>query len=355
MANTLNRACSRFTAAALVVYTVALGAAFCEERQNYRCGVIVPLSGPVADWGTVIKNSMEMAREDLGESGVSFSYEDDQYTPKNTVSIGQKMLSVNKVNCLVTLGSSTSISVQDLAEHSKIPLFAIALNPKVGQGFSSVFRYYVPIDRQVEAISKEMQLRKYQRVASVTATHDATLALRDALLREKVLDPIADEEVPTGERDFAALATKLIQGKPDAVFLNMVPPEPSSLARRLRELGFRGEFFAGPLLESQEEITAASGALEGAWFVTANNENAEAFNEKYRKRYGVLPGILSVYAYDIASIIIRGHSRGDVVQYARSLKNFEGLAGRYGWNGTAFDIPAAAWVIQGKQFQRVTN
>lgn len=327
--------------------------AFGEDPRQFRCGVIVALTGSVADWGTLTKNSIEIAREHSPSSRVSFSYEDDQFTPKNAVSIAQRFLSVDQVSCLVTLGSSTSMAVQALAEKARVPLFAVALNPKVGEGLSFVFRIYVPINRQVEAFSKELSRRTYQRIASITATHDATIALRDALLEKKVINPVALEEVPVGETDMAVVAVKIIKSRPDAVFLNMVPPQPSTLARRLRELGYRGEFFAGPLLESQEEITAAAGTLEGAWFVTVNNANAKSFNEEYRQRYGIIPGILSVYAYDIATIIIRGYSTGDVIQYARSLRDFDGLAGRYGWNGTIFDIPAAAWVIKGKEFERI--
>lgn len=338
--------------ASMVFLIPALGFAESKEDTKFTCGVIVPLSGPGAEWGILIRNSMEMAREDLKATDLTFVYEDDQYTPKNTVSAFQKLTSLQHVDCLVTLGSSTSLAVQDLAEHAAIPLFAIALNPKAGQGKAFVFRYYVPISRQMEAISKEISQRNYKRIAVVTSTHDATLGLREALLNPNTLVPVASEEVPVGELDLASIAMKTLASHPDAVFLNLVPPQPSTLAKKLRDLGYRGDFFGGPLLESKEEVAIANGTLDGAWFVTADNANAKDFNTRYEKRFSSSPGILSVYAYDIATIIARGHREKDLRDYIHSLRSFDGLAGHYGWDGSGFDIPAGVWVVHGQNFER---
>lgn len=341
-----------FFVAAAMFFSASASAAPDVQKTEYTCGAVLPLSGTVAEWGTVMKNAMETARTDFNAGSVRFLYEDDQYVPKNTVSAVQKLLAVDNVDCLITLGSSTSMSAQTLAERAGVPLFAVALNPKVGQGMHFVFRYYVPINRQVEAILRELPRRNYQRIAFVSSTHDATLALRDALLSANAVVPAADEEIFAGEADISAVALKVLKKKPDAVFLNTVPPQPSTLARKLRELGYQGQFFSGPLLESQEEISNSNGALEGAWFVTVDNANADAFNTKYEKRFGSKPVILAIYAYDIAKIIIQGHRMNKLGDYIRSLESFEGLAGRYGWDGAGFDIPAAVWEIRGGAFKR---
>ena len=347
----------KIVVAALLFFFAGMPRAYAVDSSgqpyNWTCGVVIPLTGAVAEWGSVMRNAVELARADFGYDKVRFLYEDDQFLPKNTVAVVQKLLTVDKVDCLITLGSSTSMSVQDLAERAKVPLFAVALNPRVGQGMSFVFRYYVPISRQVEAISRELPRRNYRRVAFATSTHDATLALRDALLSGQVIRPVAAEEIPTGEADLGAVALRLLKAQPDAIFLNLVPPQPSGLARKLRELGYAGQFFSGPLIESREEIAAAKGALDGTWFVTVNNTRAESFNSEYQKRFNTYPGILSVYAYDIAKLIIQGRREKDFCAYVRSLSTFEGLAGRYGWDGSGFDIPAGVWTISGDVFKQL--
>ena len=75
------------------------------------------------------------------------------------------------------------------------------------------------------------------------------------------------------------------------------------------------------------------------------------FNKRYHERFGMDPGILSVYGYDIATIIVRGHLEKDFPSYVHSLSPFDGLAGHYGWKAGEMDIPAGIWVIRAGEFQ----
>ena len=337
----------------LVALVVTPKIAYADENlipQALTCGVIVPLSGKVAEWGIWAKGGIEIARKSFEDESVQFVYEDDQYTPNKTISAVRKLLDVDKINCLITVGSSTSLAIQNIAEEAKIPMFTIAITPKVGAGLAYVIRYYIPIKRQIDGITQEIAKRAYKKIAILTSEHDATLPLAAELIKANVVDIVFNEQVVGDEQAAASLALRVKAAAPDAVFLNLIAPMPSTFARRLREIGYKGEFFSGPTLESVEEVKAAHGALEGAWFVTVDDSKALPFISEYQRRFNGKPGMLALYAHDIAKIILTKPKSIGLIEYAKSLKEFTGVAGAYGWNGKEFDIPAGVWRISGESF-----
>ena len=339
----------RLAASLLCFFALLLPDANAGESKTLpseRCGVILPLTGKVADWGRWAREGIELATEDFKSSGVQFLFEDDQYTPAKTVSALRKLIDVDKISCLITLGSATSLAVQNIAEEAKLPMFAGAISPKIGQGMQYVFRYYLPVSRQAEALSAEVKRRAYKRLAIITAEHDATLPLSERLVQDKITEIVFDEKFSGDEHAVSPLALRIRATKPDAVFLNLIPPLPSTFARRLRDLGYRGELFGSPTLDSVDEIRAAQGALDGAWFITVDNRRAKEFNARYERTHGSMPSMVSLYAYDIAKIIITRPSSVSLPDHVRSLKKFEGAAGLGGWNGSEFEIPAGVWTIE---------
>lgn len=323
--------------------------------DELKCGVILPLTGNAAEWGYWVKGGIEIASEGYDNISKKFIYEDDQYVPSKTTSALRKLIDIDKINCLITLGSSTSLAVQSIAEQNKLPMFAIAITPKVGEGLEYVMRYYIPIENQVTTIVNEIKRREYKKIAILTSEHDATLPLTEGVVNAKIVETVYNEKINSQDQSLATLAIRVKSIAPDAVFINLIPPLPSIFSRRLREVGYKGEMFSGPTLESIGEVKSANGALEGAWFITVDESNASEFISNYKARYQVEPGMIALYAHDIAKIILSKPKSLSLNEYAKSVKNFNGLAGEYSWNGKEFDIPAAVWVINGNTFSMDKN
>lgn len=319
------------------------------ESAKQKCGVIVPLSGKVAEWGKWLREGIEIAQAESNSAQAEFIYEDDQYLPLNSVTAFRKLTENQKINCLITLGSGSSLAVQELAEQAKITTFSVAISPKVGQDKNYVFRFHIPVSSQVEMLKSEIVRKQYRRIAILTAEHDATLPLTSALIAANVAEVVLTRELSADDTTASILAIQIAKLAPDAVFLNLIPPSQSTIARRLRELGYQGEFFSGPTLDSYDEVLVANGALEGAWFVSADNSRAGEFVTRYREKFNRKPSMVAAWGYQIAKIILATNDGVVPPELVRRVEGFDGIVGTIRWNGRELDLPAGIWRIQGKE------
>jgi ABC-type branched-subunit amino acid transport system substrate-binding protein len=258
----------------------------------------------------------------------------------------------------MVFGSSTANAIAGLAETAQIPTFAIAVSPKIIEGRKFAFLLHVPIMRELKVIFDGVRAHGYKRVAIISATHDATLSLREGFVREfsnsRELQIVSDQEIQPAESDVRTVALRAIAAKPDAIFLNVLPPQAGLTAMQLKSLGFNGGIFGGPPLMNDSEVHAAKGALEGAWAVGVNPTFSQSFVEKYRTKFGESPESTSgTLSYDGAKILAR-IARGEPVSTV--LKNgntFSGALGTYTLIDQSFDIPGSAWVVRnGKSTQQ---
>ena len=62
-----------------------------------KIGVIAPLTGPVASWGTDTQRALTLANESFGAGRFEFIFEDGQCLGKEAATAAQKLVSVDKV------------------------------------------------------------------------------------------------------------------------------------------------------------------------------------------------------------------------------------------------------------------
>lgn len=92
--------------------------------EPFRAGVIVPLSGPVAEYGTAISNGIALAQETRPEvfSKCEFTVEDSAYKTTQALSALQKLQTTNKVNLVYVFGGPMGEALAPLAESKRMPL-----------------------------------------------------------------------------------------------------------------------------------------------------------------------------------------------------------------------------------------
>lgn len=123
-------------------YLIVLGVVFlCATSQaadklsadgNYRIGLILPLSGPSAYWGTYLKNGALLGHSKLAEtsrSKIELIFEDDHLDAAAAVSAYRKLRDTNKINAVILFGAQSGRSVIPLAEKEGIVSFVITSDP----------------------------------------------------------------------------------------------------------------------------------------------------------------------------------------------------------------------------------
>lgn len=334
----------------LPLFIIALNSSLYAATK--KVGVIAPLTGPLSDIGATVRNCVSLRDEEKDiHHKVDFVVEDDGFNPRATVAALHKLLSSDKIDALMVFGSSTSLSVADIAEQKKLPFIAMGMSEQIAAGKSYVFRHFSTAHSQHVLLKQEIQRRKYQSIAIVALAQEAMINMREVYLADPPVRVVLSEEVIPGDSDLRSVAARIKSKNPDAVYFLLLPPHISSLARSLRDIGYRGEFFGAAPLQQKGEITAAQGTLEDTWLVASNDSSAADFREEYIKKFRSAPHPDGLPACDAAQFIIELSDEPSLPEALRKKERFQGLFGSYrlGANNT-FDIPVAIKIIRGDEF-----
>ena len=311
-------------------FVFALLILFCPARgiaETKKVGVVLPLTGPMADVGHMLQNTVRMIGDEV-KGEVEFIVEDDGFLARNTVAAVRKLVEIDKISGLLVFGSGGSLAVADVAERRGIPMIAIAYSDKVTAGRTNVFRLFTTLEDSVDAVCVEARRRDYKRVALLGTANEAMTATRLAVATNCGLNVVFSDEAAAGESDFRALVLNVRGSVPDAVFFATLPPHASLLSRQLRGAGFAGEFFSTVSAAHRSEIKASQGALIGAWVASAGVARASSFLSLYASRFGELEAPEGIFTYDAVRLML-GALRGKGAATLREAKEFQGIAGDY--------------------------
>jgi branched-chain amino acid transport system substrate-binding protein len=279
---------------------------------------------------------------------VSLVFEDDQLQPARTVSAFNKLISSDRVDGLLVFGTGGALAVNAMAEKAKIPMVAVSVDQRVVQGKSYVMKYWARLERLTDSVSSEVKGRGYKRIAVVATENDAMLGLKKRFADQNPSLVISAQSVLPDERDFSVLASKLIKLNPDAVYLLLYPPQSSIFAKQLRAVGFKGGFFGAHPLENSNEIKAAAGALDHAWFASGAIYADPKFKDRYYKNFSVRPENGAPCGYDVVKMVIEAsRSNKPLNAFLHELKDFQGLSGVFSATlQNDFDIPTAVKTVR---------
>ena len=117
-----------------------------QETGPVKVGIVLPFTGPISFVGELAKQGIEMAMEDLsqksGETGVNFElvYSDNKGVPKETLSIMQKNINIDKIKFFLVGPTPAAMSVTSLVDESKVIMFVASTHPYITDKSPYIFR-----------------------------------------------------------------------------------------------------------------------------------------------------------------------------------------------------------------------
>lgn len=318
---------------------------YAEGSERQVIGVVAPLTGTSAFVGQAIRDSIILANEQLPKADrYKILIEDDGFKPANTLSAVKKFINNDGVDFIFVLGTNQGMAVKEVIAKAKIPFLSINVNRSVVHGAEQSFLVAPELEALTLKNIEEAKRRGYKKVAVVSTIQDSCLLQKKIFSDSDAFEITNSFEIIPDDLNVREIATRIKLSNPDAVFLSTFPPQGGVLAKRLREIGYRGDFFGGIQQYRAEEIKNSNGALAEAWFTTGSDEHAMMFIDSYKARYGLDPrelSMFSIYAYDGFRLLNQAIKSGDVLGYLRSVKNFQGASGQLsadGMNGFTFPV-----------------
>ena len=352
--------CVRYLLAAASFFVCGLASAdegAGAQRAELKVGVILPLSGPAANFGVIAKNGIELALRDLApedRSRVRVVYEDDGMVNTRTATAARKLLDIDKVNALITWSSSSGLTIAGMCESKRIPQIAIASDPAVVRGKRYSFTYWPLPQDEARGLYEYLEAHGVKRVAIVTVAHNGALAIRDAFTalaaeRGRLL-VVANQEVAGDLTDFRGVLHRIKQkGDIDGFLPVLFPGQLAIAIKQARESGIVAPLYGFETFEDKDEFKASGGLLAGAIYSTGADPSRE-FVARFEAAYPGSSYYTANQTYDALRLLVDATRHGvdsdRIVGFLHGLRDVptaSGLATSTGDN--RFNLPCALKTI----------
>jgi branched-chain amino acid transport system substrate-binding protein len=274
--------------------------------NNFKVGVIAPLSGIAAEYGVALKNGIELAKkENQGLFGsVDFILEDTPYEPKAAVSSFNKLRTVDKVDLVYVFGVAFCDVVAPLAQNYKVPMVAQCVQASVTKDRPYVVRFFNYSDQYARVLAEYLKHRDVRRIGVVIAEdtylEEMYRALSDNISPEQSLTIVDRYQKP--QMDFRSTVAKLRTENYDAVAVFLAAGQIAQFYKQLAEQRVTVFTFGTNFFESMSEAINSGKTMEGAVF--ANNLVRASFIGKYGEEYGNESQItFAAFGYEFAKLM----------------------------------------------------
>lgn len=323
--------------------------------QTIKIGIVAPLTGGGASYGTNLVNGVRAALEDAKNTRNTYELlvEDDGTNPAQSASAAQKLINVEKVSALITTTSGSGNAVKPIAATAQIPHICVCSDTRIADGQYNFNNSVLP-NEEALAWLREAALRGAKTVAIFSQNQPGFNLLTDNIKSQATstgLTVVYDERFDPTIKDFNTNIIKAGAVKPDIYLVGFFPPQIDIIGQQLKNN--RVTNVAGMATFG---IAANPGIYEGDWLSDASLVDP-SFKDRLSAKYPEIRfNVRSApQGYDTATMVIQGFESGTgAAHYLLDLTSHSGKSGMLSkQKGEAvFHSPIGIWEIKdGKPVQ----
>lgn len=278
-----------------------------ENPQNkpvVKIGVMLPLSGDMAEYGAATKRAIEMVKADTGDTKnyYKFILEDSGTDTAKASTIIRKLVFTDKIDAVMGYISSTAMVAAPITEENKIPSIWYVSAPEASVGEYN-FRLYPDIITAAKMISSKIKSEKKKNIAIVYQNIPSMSYLVADMLPvfKNKLKIVLNENFIPDEKNFFALIQKIKRAKPDYIVFEATPPETDIFIKQLHENNVDIPITGFQLLG----MTTNLELLAGAWDVDTAQSDPN-FVARYKQMGGADNIFYADYVYTMLMALING-------------------------------------------------
>lgn len=280
------------------------------QTPEIRLGAALPLSGDFATYGEVIRDGMELAKEDLHHRGIEarLFFEDVPLPGPAAVTAIRKLIVENRIQGLAGNFFNPNMTIMaPLINQHRIPTFHTAIvDDKIKSLSPYVFSTNTTVERETKVLTKHIvQTFRSKRAAILyvgTQWGEAYNANLTHDFKANGIEILSSVMIPLDQRDLRAELTNIRSLDPDVLILAFFGPQLGIALNQTYDIGLRNPVVG--TYETQDSavktITKRNG-LFVSFFVPedlADSDTRRSFKQAFLKRFGYHPPILAANAYD---------------------------------------------------------
>jgi len=294
------------------------GAAWADK---IRIGVASPFTGDLAGYGDNVKAGVSLKLDEINKAKgingkkVELVWGDDLCAPKEAGTVGSKFAADKSIVAVIGhLCSSATLAAMPIYVRAGLPSISpTSTNVTIGVvGKGWFFRNCYTDDFQAKFLARYVKkILNLKKVAIFYENNDYAIGLKEAFISEakEIGVKVSGAEAYVAKTtDFTPQLTKLLNKKPDAIFLCGYYPEGSLIASQGRKLGFKGAFFGADGIDNEDYIKIGGKAAENTYLTvpflaSAAGPEAKDFIKRFKKKTGRDVDWMSANAYDCLGIL----------------------------------------------------
>lgn len=313
-----------------------------------KIGFIGPLTGDYANYGTLCRQAVEMAIDEINAKGgvngasIKLFAEDSEGDSQKALAAMEKLSSSDKVCAIIgPVLTGETFSVAERAQAEGIVIITPSASHKdITNVGDYIFRTTPSDGLQGEVAGKYWsQVLGYTKLAVLYAKNDYSQGLYESMSEAFTQDGgqiVAAETFMVGDKDFKTQLTKLKNTDAQAIYLPDYTAEMAQILEQAAQLGIDKPFLSGDGFLSEEIYSLAGQYTDGVVYtasarVEESNKNKE-FKDAYTARLGIGPDSFATNAYDATYILVSviekvGTDRKAIKTGMEQVKDFEGVNG----------------------------
>ncbi len=331
----------------------------------FKLGIIIPLSGDLAEYGTSIRNGFELARSEKPEkfSKINFVYEDSRYDGKTAAVALQNLSVLHAINLYYIWGVSPTEAVLPIAHAKKLPVLAETTVKEATVGKPLVVRAARTGERIANALAQEIDNRGIKSVSLIVTSipfYTDIIKHLELDLKTRGIKVSKKDEVDVSQADFKPLLWKKKSHQDEAIGVFLLPAQLLSFYRQADQMKLKVQTFNADLLDSETLVSECPDSINGTFFdqIRVTDE----FRKLYISKYGNDIQIGSAaQSYDIGMLVADLFGKMDkkltaeeVIERVSKMSPRQGATGQFKFtdtrdSGKEIRMPVSMKEVKGKK------
>ena len=321
------------------------GKAVCPE--NTTLAFVGAMTGPNAQYGINMYQAAELAIDEHNEANpgcqVKFKTYDTEGDPAKAPGPVAQVVSEDEIIGVVgvTFSGESNATGGIFEDAGLVHIAPGATGPALSEnGWTTFFRGLANDNLQGPAAAGLAEKLGAESVYLVQDDSAYGVGLGEATASALGDRLAGTDRVTTGQKDFSATVSKILNERPDVVFFAGYYAEGAPLAQQLKGKGFDGVFIGSDATKDMKFVELAGDAAEGAYFTCACTpvELYTEFSATYEDVHGDPPGTYSLEGYDATVVLLAGidagaTTRADLREFVQNYEG-QGLAKFLSWDET---------------------
>lgn len=307
------------------------------QEKIYKIGIVAPTSGHFAFYGEKTIQGMNLAAENFPEFEIII--EDDAGDLTQATKAAMKLITIDKVDALMTVRSSQSAAIAEKAQENQIILLYSSTVDHPAENNLYAFKNFINIENDCKELANKLQNKKGSLLG---LNLDSTQTCLSSFIKEGF--NIQSEFYNKEERDFRTSLTKIKENNPDFLILRADKKSLPLILRQMEELNIKNIQLVCPHItgggcneqKTIEEFPEYFKLALGSDIYTVKTTKIKEFDNNFKLKFNSEPIDLTYSTYENSMILFSSikECKGDKIctLIKLSSREFEGLDGNLKFN-----------------------